>query len=539
VQAVDLLRKDQLIPSPPRRGEYHQYLGKQPLRPLALVLFIISVGSVYGIWAVFSRAVIWYPFLGSLIIMVPWSVYVVILQTFRPRVTSKSHQMVIQAGGYMLKHSVDVFLPVCGEDPAIISNTIYHVLRMQHVGPAKIYVLDDGNSPAIKALAASYHVNYLVRGDRPAWKKSGNMNNGLRHSDGEFIVVFDADFAPAPEFLIQTLPYMLYDNLGILQTAQYFDVRIAETRNWIQQLSGSIQDMFFCWGQPARNAADAAMCVGTNVIYRRTALEAAGGFPKVDGGGEDVITGLEMCTEGYRTLYVPLVLAKGVCPDTFEAAVNQQYRWGRSSMMMFGGRNAHHEAFAKAPLTFRQKMVFWSGAMYYTQSILVLFLGVAPSLVMFWVFPYAVRPGNYLPIAPAMLGMFALPTIIRGWRPSVLRLILVYSVAHLLAVVDLIKGGDDHWVPTGSKAKSDVPSRAAHVIRAWVVITQSAMWIALLHDIPLYGWSNYYPAVLCTLFQTVVLIPLLLPGFGTLGQFTLIPFLLQRYRKMRRARAYR
>jgi cellulose synthase/poly-beta-1,6-N-acetylglucosamine synthase-like glycosyltransferase len=465
--------------------------------------------------------------------MVPWSVYVVILQTFRPRVTWKSHQMVLQAGGYMLKHSVDVFLPVCGEDIAIIRNTLHHVLRMTHTGPMKVYVLDDGNSPAVKELAVSYHVNYLVRGDRPSWKKSGNMNYGLSRSSGEFVVVFDADFAPAPEFLTQTLPYMLYDNLGILQTAQYFDVRIAETRNWVQQLSGSIQDMFFCWGQPARNAADAAMCVGTNVVYRRSALEAISGFPKVDVGGEDVITGLEMTREGFRTLYVPLVLAKGVCPDTFDAAVNQQYRWGKSSMMMFAGRNSHHDAFVNAPLTFNQKMVFWSGALYYTQSIMVLFLGVAPSLVMFWVFPYSVRPGNYLPIAPAMLGMFALPTIIRGWRPSVLRLIIVYSVAHLLAVVDLVKGAGDHWVPTGSKAKGNVPSRAAHTVRAWVVITQSAMWIALLHDIPLYGWSNYYPAVLCTLFQTVVLVPLLLPGFGTVGQFTLIPFLVQRYRRLR------
>ena len=305
--------------------------------------------------------------------------------------------------------------------------------------------------------------------------------------------MFDADFAPAPEFLTETIPYMLYDNLGILQTAQYFDVRIDNTRNWVQQLSGTIQDMFFCWAQPARNAADAAMCVGTNVVYRRTALEAIDGFPLVDGGGEDVITGLNMYREGYRTLYVPLVLAKGVCPDTFEAAINQQYRWGNSSLMMFTPNNPHHEAFTKAPLTFKQKMVFYSGAMYYTQSILTLFLGVGLSLVMFWVYPYAVRPGNYLPIAPALLGMFALPVIIRGWRPSVLRLTIVYAVAHLLAAIDVIRGTGDHWVPTGAKSKGKVSVRAGYIIRTWVIVNSRCYVGSSIQGYPLVRMGELLP----------------------------------------------
>jgi cellulose synthase (UDP-forming) len=527
------LERPQFVPSPPRRGEYYQYLGKAPLRVFALVLFLLSCGSVYGIWAVFTRSPVWYPFLITLVVMVPWSAYIVVLQTYRPRVTMESHLMVLQAGAYMLKHSVDVFLPVCGEEPAIIRNTIYHVKRMNWDGALNIYVLDDAHSDVIEGLAAGFGVNYLTR-EGNSWKKSGNMNNGLAHSSGEFVVVFDADFAPAPEFLTETIPYMLYENLGIVQTAQYFDVGIGETRNWVQQFSGSIQDMFFCWAQPARNAADAAMCVGTNVVYRRTALDAVDGFPRVD-GGEDVVTGLDMYCEGYRTLYVPLVLAKGVCPDTFDAAINQQYRWGRSSMMMFGGRNPHSGAFRKCPLSLKQKMVFWSGALYYTQSVLVLVLGVAPSIVMFWFFPWAVRPGNYLPIAPAMLGMFALPTIIRGWRPSVLRLIIVYSVAHTLAAIDVIKGGGGHWVPTGSKSRGKVPARAGFIIRLWIILTQGAMWVALFKDVPTYGFANYYPAVLCTMFQTIILVPLLFPGYGTIAQTSLLPHLFRQHRERRAA----
>ena len=534
----DIYQKTPLIPTPPTKYEYYQYLGKQPLRIFSVVLFFLSLGSIYGIWAVFTKSYFWYAGLLMLVVMVPWSIYIVVLATFRPRITWESHRQVIRAGKHMLRSSVDVFLPVCGEDLEIIRNTLHHVYRMTWDGPLNVYVLDDGDSWQVSLLAREFGANYLVRDDRPLFKKSGNMNNGMRHSSGQFIVVFDADFAPAPDFLLETIPYFLYRNVGIVQTSQYFDVRRSETRNWIQQLSGSIQDMFFCWAQPARNTADSAMCVGTNVVYRRAALEASGGFPEVE-GGEDVVTGLEVYSEGYRTIYLPLNLAKGVCPDTFGTAINQQYRWARSSLQMFVGDNPYRRALKRAPLSLRQKIVYWSGALYYAQSVLVLLLAVLPSMAMLWNFPWMVGPGNYLPIAPAMLGMFALPMIIRGWRPTILRLVLVYSVAHTIAVVDVLRGTMAAWTPSGNRVKSNTLARRAGILlRTWVVVTQLLSWIPIAIDLPTYGWPAYWPAVVLSAFQTIVLFPLLLPGYGIKAQFTLIPYLFRRNLWYRRARKH-
>jgi cellulose synthase (UDP-forming) len=359
------------------------------------------------------------------------------------------------------------------------------------------------------------------------------MNNGLRESNGEFVVVFDADFAPAPEFLLETVPYMLYENIGIVQTAQYFDVKMGQTRNWVQQLSSSTQDMFFCWAQPARNTADAGMCVGTNVVYRRSALVSIGGFPRVSSGGEDIVTGLDMYAKGYRCIYLPLCLAKGVCPDDFESTINQQYRWSHTSMLMFTGNNEYREAFKASPLNFKQKLVFLSGILYYSQSILFLITAVLPSLVMLWVYPWMVGPGNYLPIAPAMLGMLALPLIVRGWRPTTLRLILVYSVSHMLSAIDAVRGHEAGWVATGEKKKSgNMAPRAGKVLRTWVVITQILTWWALAVDIPVYSVAAYWPAIILCSFQTAVLLPLLLPGYGTVAQPTLLPHLIKKELRM-------
>ena len=521
--------KDLVIPSPPRKDEYYEYLGKQPLRLLSVILFVLSMGVVYGI---LSIGLVWYPFLLVLIVLVPWTIYIVVLATYRPRITWESHEQVKTAGEFMLSATVDILIPVCGEDLRIIENTIRCVTAIKWPGRLRIYVLDDGGSKGVKTLAAKYAANYRIRPDRPAHRKSGNLNYGLSHSDAEFVVVFDADFAPAPDFLLELMPYMLYENIGIVQSTQYFDVKMRETRNWIQQLSGSMQDMFFCWAQPARNTADAAMCVGTNVIYRRTALDAIGGFPRVDAGGEDIVTGLDMYSAGFRTIYVPLNLAKGVCPDNFASAVGQQYRWALSTLKLFIGKNPYSKALRDAPLDVGQKIVFWSGALYYAQSILVLVIAVVPSIIMLWFYPYLVGIGNYLPIAPALVGMFALPLIIRGWRPATLRIIVVYSVAHLLAAIDTFRVNSVSWIASGASASSEsVARRAGWTVRSWVIISQVVTWAGIIHGLPIYSWATYWPAVVLTTFQTVVLFPLLLPNYGIVAQPALLPhFLRNRYR---------
>jgi hypothetical protein len=68
-----------------------------------------------------------------------------------------------------------------------------------------------------------------------------------------------------------------------------------------------------------------------------------------------------------------------------------------------------------------------------------------------------------------------------------------------------------------------------------VIVTQLAMWVALFKDVPLYGFANYYPAVLCTAFQTIILLPLLFPGYGTIAQTSLIPHLFRQHRERRAA----
>jgi len=112
-----------------------------------------------------------------------------------------------------------------------------------------------------------------------------------------------------------------------------------------------------------------------------------------------------------------------------------------------------------------QRISFLSCTFYYLQSVLALITAVMPSLVMIWCFPNQVDPRNYCPLAPAMLGMFAMPVMIRGWRPPILRLVMIYSVAHLLAITDSLRGSAAAWVPTGGSGhRNPTPVMAGRVL---------------------------------------------------------------------------
>ena len=519
-----LLQRPLKTPDPPFREEFYQYFDKTRHRRLVLFLQIAGFGSLYGIWAVFSKSWDWFPLMLILVVLVPWKIFGTTLIAKRSNVTLQSHSAVIAHGWRNRTHSVDVFLPICGESSEIIYNTFTHVSKLIWDGPLRVYVLDDGADPFAKALARELAFTYVLRPNRGEHRKSGNMNYGLSVSDGDYIAAFDADFAPGPNFLLETVPYFVDSGTGIVQTAQYFSTDRRSTRNWLQQYAGVVQSTFYTWAQPGRQATGTAFCVGTNVLYRRAALLRADGFPQVP-VGEDIVTTLDLLHVGFRTVYVPLTMARGVCPDSFAAAVNQQYRWCCSAFNQIAPRTVYNQVplkYRKAPLDLKQRICFASAIFYYLQSILELVATATPSLVMMWCYPAQVQPGNYLPIAPAMIGMLGMPYVVRGWRPALLRLQIVYSASHLLAMIDSFRGRTAAWVPTGQQQRrrskrARVPTTAGMIVRSWVITTQALAWIALSRDLSVYSLYSYWVALLLTSVQTLVLFPLLLPGYGTRG----------------------
>ena len=87
-----------------------------------------------------------------------------------------------------------------------------------------------------------------------------------------------------------------------------------------------MQTVFYRFIQPGRNHFNAAFCVGTNVVFRRAAVDDIGGM-YTDSKSEDVWTSLMLHERGWRSVYIPDVLAVGDAPETIEAYTKQQLRW--------------------------------------------------------------------------------------------------------------------------------------------------------------------------------------------------------------------
>ena len=117
-----------------------------------------------------------------------------------------------------------MFLPSAGEPLALLDNTLRYASELRWGGALTVYVLDDSARLEVRELAERYGLQYVVRPNPGELKKAGNLTHALSISDGEFIAVIDADFAVRPEFLYETMPYFAEPTVGIVQTAQFFEV---------------------------------------------------------------------------------------------------------------------------------------------------------------------------------------------------------------------------------------------------------------------------------------------------------------------------
>jgi cellulose synthase (UDP-forming) len=338
--------------------------------------------------------------------------------------------------------TADVYLPICGEPEPVLRNTWHGVREMVRAYPGRAtpWVLDDGADPAAKKLAAEFGFPYIVRPDRGMHKKSGNLRHAFAATNGEFFVILDADFAPRHDFLTETMPYFDDASIAIVQTPQYF--RTARTQTWVERAAGAVQEVFYRSIQVARDRLGASICVGTCAVYRREALAAQGGTTLIP-YAEDVHTGLDVRRQGWRLVYVPILLATGTCPDNLDMFVRQQYRWctGSTSTLLTN-------RLWTVPMSLKARLTYVSGFAYYLQTALATF-----AIPMFPIVLLITRP-NVITLANSRLIIlaFAASTLllpmwnITDYDPrDIIPLVAARSWAHALAIWDYLRGKTMDW----------------------------------------------------------------------------------------------
>lgn len=343
------------------------------------------------------------------------------------------------------KPTVDILIPTANEPFVIVENTIKRAFEMDYPYK-KIYILDDGNSKKLKILASRLDAVYLQRKQKH-FAKSGNLNYGLETGKGEFFAVFDADHAPKKSFLTELLPFFQNKNIALVQTPQHF----INKENFIASGTAQAQELFYKYIQPAKNSYNSSFCVGTNMIYRRSAIDEIGGIARQT-HSEDIWTTILLHEKGFESIFYNKILADGRAPETIPSFFRQQNRWARGGFSLFF---IHNPLFLKG-LSIDQKLqYFFSNIHYFSGFAILIYLTLPVIFLLFGELPLNVTKSSewLIHYIPFFITIYFLPFFLLGnLKLSTISTSLASFSPYLHAFFSVITHNNYRWVATESRS---------------------------------------------------------------------------------------
>jgi len=230
--------------------------------------------------------------------------------------------------------SVAIVMAARHEPKEVLEGTLIVLHNVDYTNKS-IYFLDDSSEQANKDMddeLARAHGIKMFRREQRHGAKAGIVNDFLLGMKEKYIAIFDADQNPMPDFLKEVIPILEGDDkLAFVQTPQFYS-NIGESP--VAKASAMQQAIFYESICEGKNATGSIFCCGTNVVFRREALQEVGGFAE-DFITEDFATSVNLHTKGWRSWYHNHVVAFGTGPETLPAYFSQQARWAGGTISVF------------------------------------------------------------------------------------------------------------------------------------------------------------------------------------------------------------
>ncbi|MFI1104137.1 glycosyltransferase family 2 protein [Streptomyces melanogenes] len=228
------------------------------------------------------------------------------------------------------------------EPLAVVQRTLRAMLEVERWDcSVDVWILDEGNDPVVRQMAARLGVHHFSRKDRPEYNqpsgpfrartKSGNHNAWRAEHESRYDVVaqMDPDHVPLPCFLERTLGYFHDPDTAFVVAPQVYGNAYD---NWVAHGASVQQYLFSSIVERGGNGLGAPLLIGTNHLYRVTAWRQIGGYQ--DSIIEDHLTSMRVhgtpnpaTGNGWKGVYTPDVVAVGEGPTTWTDYFNQQKRW--------------------------------------------------------------------------------------------------------------------------------------------------------------------------------------------------------------------
>jgi cellulose synthase (UDP-forming) len=339
-----------------------------------------------------------------------------------------------------------------GEPLSMFDTTLAACAKISY--PHTTYLLDDTRDPAFREVANKHGAVWIELVGYPG-AKAGKVNEALKRTDEEIVLIMDPDHIPFPNFLDEVLGFFEDPRVGFVQVCQayYNQYRSFTAKGAAEQTYG-----FYGPTMMGLHGYGASVAIGANCTFRRTALTSIGGHGI--GLAEDLITAIRLHAQGWKSVYHPVIVSRGLVPEDFGSFCKQQLKWSRG---------VHEVLFAELPglirrLRFWQKLSYTAIGTYYLSGLMSFFYILLPFL-FFWggILPARMRFSEFILFGAPVVVIGILiylfvqtwlchPQMERGlhWRGMVLKFACwpVFLLGFLLSVVNI----DIPYIPTAKKA---------------------------------------------------------------------------------------
>lgn len=302
--------------------------------------------------------------------------------------------------------TVDVFTTACPGEPCdMIIQTLEAIQAMDY--PHETYLCDEGNDPVYIEACKRLGVHHVTRTEKVD-AKAGNINNALKQANGEICLILDPDHVPHPAFLDRVVPYFEDPEIGYVQVVQAYANRKESLIAY-----GAAEQTYHFYGpiMMGMNAYGTAQAIGANCTFRREALDSIGGH--APGLAEDMHTAMKIHAKGWKSVYVPEVLSKGLVPATLAGYYKQQLKWSRGTFELLV--TTYFPNFSK--FSWRQKLHYFTLPLYYLFGLVNLIDFMVPALaVILAVFPWNVDLTEFvLLFTPLFITSLAIRQYAQRW----------------------------------------------------------------------------------------------------------------------------
>ncbi len=256
---------------------------------------------------------------------------------------------------------------VKGEPKDMLIQTLLAIKAITY--PHETFLCDEADDPELKTFCSAHNIHHVTRKIKVD-AKAGNINNALRTvAKGEIVVILDPDHIPYKNFLDETLPFFQDEQIGFVQVVQaYYN----NNNTLIAKAAAEQTYQYYGPVMMTLNSYGAAPAIGANCTFRRSALDSIGGH--APGLTEDMHTTIQLRAKGWKSVYNPVIVAKGLVPWNYSGFCLQQLKWSRGSFgLLF---KVFPKLFKNLPWS--QKLAFLSIPYFYIFGIIALIDFIIP-----------------------------------------------------------------------------------------------------------------------------------------------------------------